>query len=80
VTVPAQHRGAMHPAAGKTLAVVRAAGEGADVAGHGLLSRFHDGCRCGWCCSRAREGTCGCTLCAACRASTYVVLPRGWQA
>lgn len=32
-----------------------AAGEGAAVTGHGLLSRFHAGCRCGWCASRARE-------------------------
>ncbi|MGH3671621.1 MAG: hypothetical protein ACRDSH_13455, partial [Pseudonocardiaceae bacterium] len=56
-----------------------AAGAGADVTGHGLLSRFHAGCRCPWCASRACEGTCGCPPCVACRASAYVVLPRGWQ-
>jgi len=44
---------------------------GADVAGHGLLSRFHAGCRCGWCSSRAREDTCGCGPCRACRAHPY---------
>jgi hypothetical protein len=34
-----------------------------DVAGHGLLSRFHDGCRCPWCTSRARESQCLCPDC-----------------
>jgi hypothetical protein len=34
-----------------------------DVAGHGLLSRFHDGCRCPWCTSRAREPQCLCPDC-----------------
>jgi len=57
--------------------VVHVVAAGADVAGHGLLSRFHAGCRCGWCCSRAREGRCGCGPCVACRVHTYFVLPRG---
>ena len=52
---------------------------GPDVAGHGLLSRFHTGCRCGWCSSRARETTCGCAPCLAYRAHPYVVLPAGRQ-
>ena len=30
------------------------------VIGHGLLSRFHAGCRCGWCTTQALERSCGC--------------------
>jgi len=36
---------------------------GADVAGHGLLSRFHSGCRCPWCTCQAREHACPCAPC-----------------
>jgi hypothetical protein len=54
-------------------------GECADVAGHGLLTRFHEGCRCGWCASRAREGTCPCPACVKVRAHVYLVLPPGWR-
>ncbi|MGH7748361.1 MAG: hypothetical protein ACREQ5_26935 [Candidatus Dormibacteria bacterium] len=56
-----------------------AAGAGADVTGHGLLSRFHAGCRCPWCASRAREGACPCAPCTGVRAHAYVVLPHGWR-
>ncbi len=52
---------------------------GPDVTGHGLLSRFHAGCRCGWCSSRARETTCGCAPCLACRTHPYFVLSAGRQ-
>lgn len=34
-----------------------------DVNGHGLLSRFHAGCRCAWCTTQARERACGCESC-----------------
>ena len=34
-----------------------------DVIGHGLLSRFHAGCRCAWCTTQARERACGCEPC-----------------
>ncbi|MGH3511377.1 MAG: hypothetical protein ACRDRB_03775 [Pseudonocardiaceae bacterium] len=66
-------------AGGALVKAQHAAGAGADVAGHGVLARFHAGCRCPWCASRAWEGTCGCARCAACRANAYVVLPRGWR-
>jgi hypothetical protein len=49
-----------------------------DVVGHGLLSRFHAGCRCPWCTSVCRERECPCQVCTACRSvSPYVphVLP-----
>lgn len=48
-----------------------ACGGGADVTGHGLLARFDAGCQCGWCSARAREKTCVCGPCVACRAHVY---------
>lgn len=73
MTVPAQHARKLSAQAHIT---EDAGGPGADVVGHGLLSRFRAGCRCGWCTSRAREGTCGCPLCMACQANTYFRWPR----
>lgn len=60
-----------------------AAGAGAripesDVIGHGLLSRFHAGCRCAWCTSQARERGCGCEPCTQSRSvDPYFHLGRG---
>ncbi len=46
-----------------------------DVVGHGLLSRFHDGCRCPWCTSVDRERTCSCQDCVGLRTtSPYIEL------
>lgn len=36
---------------------------GSEVIGHGLLSRFHAGCRCEWCTTQACEQGCGCQPC-----------------
>jgi hypothetical protein len=50
----------------------------ADVTGHGLLDKWHSGCRCPWCVSKARERGCLCPPCAALRASSpYFELPQG---
>ena len=46
-----------------------------DVTGHGLLSRFHDGCRCPWCTSRARERQCLCPDCLAVRTTGVYFAP-----
>lgn len=47
-----------------------------DVAGHGLLTRFHDGCRCPWCVSTARERGCLCGACVAVKTTgVYVIAP-----
>lgn len=46
-----------------------------DVAGHGLLSRFHDGCRCAWCTARARERGCLCPECLTVRTAGIYVGP-----
>lgn len=49
-----------------------------DVIGHGLLSRFHEGCRCVWCTNQARERCCGCQLCKQARSvDPYFHLTRG---
>ena len=53
MTVPAQRKRDVS-SAHKVLSVAHPAGDGADVAGHGLLSKVDSGCRCGWCASRAR--------------------------
>jgi len=46
-----------------------------DVTGHGLLARFHEGCRCPWCTSRARECPCLCPDCVAVKTTgVYVIL------
>ena len=50
-------------------------GECADVTGHGVLSRFHTGCRCGWCESQAREHDCPCPACAAVRRGAFFTFP-----
>jgi hypothetical protein len=49
----------------------------ADCVGHGLLSRWHSGCRCPWCASKCRERGCLCPPCAALKArSPYFELPQ----
>lgn len=46
------------------------------VRGHGVLARFHDGCRCPWCMSTARERGCPCPECHGARTTgRYVYLP-----
>jgi len=77
VTVPAQRR--RQDASGLQKAPVVRMGECANVAGHGLLSHFHNGCRCPWCASQARERDCCCGACAAVRAHCFVVLAPGWR-
>ncbi|MGB7794856.1 MAG: hypothetical protein WBL53_01110 [Pseudonocardiaceae bacterium] len=48
----------------------------ADAKGHGTLASWHDGCRCPWCASKARERGCLCPPCVGLRASsTYVEIP-----
>jgi hypothetical protein len=50
----------------------------AEVQGHGTLSAFHDGCRCGWCESRCWERGCICPTCVELRAtSPYIEIPEG---
>lgn len=45
--------------------------------GHGLLSVLHDGCRCPWCASKARERGCLCPPCVELRGtSPYVEIPQ----
>ncbi|HEX4100509.1 MAG TPA: hypothetical protein VHY21_08200 [Pseudonocardiaceae bacterium] len=49
----------------------------ADAEGHGTLTAWHDGCRCPWCASKARERGCLCSPCVALRAhSPYVEIPQ----
>ena len=80
MTVPTQRaRNLSAPRTPTPPSASEARNTGTDVAGHGLLSRFHAGCRCGWCSSRPREGSCGYGPYRACRANTYAALPRGWQ-
>lgn len=54
-----------------------------NIIGHGLLPRFHAGCRCDWCVSRCWERSCLCEVCVDMRAkSPYVelraALPAWW--
>lgn len=57
-----------------------AAGNGADVAGHGVLVKRHSGWRRTWWRTRAWEGNGGCSPTAAIRTSNYPVLPRTGRA
>lgn len=52
-------------------------GDGSTVVGHGLLSRFHQGCRCPWCSAQVWERSCACDACVVLRSVSPFVLPMG---